>query len=198
MRYNPVVILLLVSDLLIISGFGLLDPILAVFINDSVPGATLATVGIASGIFLVVKSLIQVPFSKLVDRYSDKFDTRWLFIGTALVSVTPLIYLVADKVEWIYLAQVVNGLGAGIAYPSWLGLWSTHLDKGKESFEWSFYSTITGLAAAAAAPIGAYVVEQTSFQAIFVLMFCFAMTGSLLILFLGRSGISLARRRRRR
>lgn len=195
MKFNRVVTVLLLSDLLIVAGYGLLDPILAVFISGQIVGATLSTVGIASGIFLITKSVVQIPFSRLIDRHNDKFDVHWLFYGTALVATAPLIYLFASEVKFVYLAQLISGLGSGMAYPAWLGLWSTHLDRGKESFEWSFYSTITGVAAAITAPIGAYIVEATSFRVLFLVMFLFAATGSFSV-FLTRHLMILKKRRR--
>lgn len=182
MKTNSFVTILLLSDVLIITGFGFVEPIIAVFITGSITGATLETVGIASGIFLIMKSLIQIPFSRRVDRCDDEYDTRWLFYGTAIIATTPLIYLVATNTIVIYLAALVNGIGSGFAYPSWLGLWSRHLDKNRESFEWSFYSALIGIATAIAAPIGAFIAEENGFRVLFLVMFVFAALGSLAIL----------------
>jgi MFS family permease len=80
-------------------------------------------------------------------------------------------------VKLIYLGSVVQGIGAGFVYPTWLGLFSTHLDRKHESFEWSLYSTLTGLGIAASAAIGALVAQVFGFQTTFVLVSILALGG---------------------
>ena len=81
------------------------------------------------------------------------------------------------------MAQVLYGLGAALAYPTWLGLWSTHLDKKHESFEWGIYSTVTGLVAAGTASIGAAIAQYIGFSYTFIFVGTMALFG-VLILFL--------------
>ena len=71
-----------------------------------------------------------------------------LIVGTFFITLVPFVYMNADHVNMIYLAQVIQGIGSGLAFPTWLGLWSTHLDRKHESFEWSLYSTSVGLGTA--------------------------------------------------
>ena len=138
---NRTIKLLMISDVFFMTGFGLIDPILAIFIKENLIGGTIFAAGVASTIFLITKSIVQLPFSRYVDRHDQK--VRWLITGTFLIAAVPFIYFFADNVKYIYFAQIVHGLGSGLAYPTWLGLWSTHLDKKHESYEWSMYSTLT-------------------------------------------------------
>jgi DHA1 family quinolone resistance protein-like MFS transporter len=183
-KMNKYILLLLLSDVFTISGFGLIDPIFAVFASEHVMGGSLSAVGIAIGIFLITKSLVQLPFSRKIDNCDDQFDIRWLLIGDVLVVLAPVIYLFSGSIGWIFFAQFINGVGAGLAYPAWLGLWSTHLDKKRESFEWSFYSTVTGLVAAVAAVIGAYIANTYGFEYTFVGVIVLSLFGVGSILYL--------------
>ena len=135
-------------------------------------------------IFWVTKSIVQLPFSRLVDKYDDLYDIRWLLIGTVLVIMAPVIYLFAPSIGYIYFAQFINGVGSGLAYPAWLGLWSTHLDKHKESFEWSFYSTCSGLIGAVAAIVGSHVAQQFGFTYTLIGVIVLASFGVIAILYL--------------
>jgi len=56
-KVNPVIQALIFSDLLILSGFGLISPILAVFITNQIRGGSLEVAGLATTIYLVSKSL---------------------------------------------------------------------------------------------------------------------------------------------
>ena len=171
----------MISDIFLMTGFGLIDPILAIFIKENLIGGTIFAAGLASTLFLITKCAVQLPFSKYVDNHKDK--VKWLIVGTFLISIVPFIYIFAKNVTFIYLAQVLHGFGSGLVYPTWLGLWSTHLDKKHESFEWSLYSTLTGLGIAFTATIGAAIAEFVGFVYTFVfvgimsLISCFILFG---------------------
>lgn len=173
-RVNPVILTLLISDSIMVTGFGLIEPIFALYVQG-IEGSSIISVGIASAIFMTVKSAIQLPFSKIVDA-TDHTNlaphrhraTLFLWIGMAFIAATPLLYFFSTKVWHIYAAQAMYGVGAGLAYPTWLKLWELHIDKGRESFEWTLYSTTTSLTAAASAVIGSIVVEMFGFRASFL------------------------------
>ncbi|EKD43684.1 MAG: hypothetical protein ACD_72C00171G0001, partial [uncultured bacterium] len=67
------------------------------------------------------------------------------------------------------------------AYPTWLGLWSIHLDKKRESFEWSLYSTVTSVGTAITASLGAAVAQWFGFRIAFALVGCMAVAGFLVL-----------------
>jgi DHA1 family quinolone resistance protein-like MFS transporter len=177
--------LLLLSDIFVLTGFGLIQPILAIYINDgSVIGGTMITAGMASALFLLTKSVVQLPFGHYVDSHAGK--ERWLVLGTLLMASVPIIYLSANSIYHIYLAEVVYGLGSGLAYPTWLGLWSVNLDRGRESFQWSIYHTSTGMGTAATGAAGAAVASQMGFSATFMLAGLLCILGCLVLLVLER------------
>ncbi len=172
---NRTMKLLMLSDMFVLTGFGLIQPILAIFINQGVAGGTVLTAGLASTIFLMTKSLVQLPVGKYVDDHDKK--TRWLVIGTLLMASVPILYVTADSIYKIFLAELIYGLGSGLAYPTWLGLWSRNLDQGQESFQWSIYSTSTGIGTAITGTMGATLVSIAGFAPTFVLAGLFCLLG---------------------
>ena len=184
---NRTMKLLMLSDIFVLTGFGLIQPILALYINDGgVTGGSMLTAGLASALFLFTKSLVQVPFGKYIDSRSGK--TRWLILGTLLMASVPVIYVTAHSIYQVYLAEMIYGLGSGLAYPTWLGLWSANLDKGRESFQWSVYSTSTGLGTAATGAAGAAVASLVGFSATFLLAGVLCLLGCLALLVMERRG----------
>ena len=181
MKINRTVKLLMFSDISVLTGFGLIDPILAVFIKDNLTGGTIFTAGLASTIFMITKSAIQLPFSRHVDKRDDQNDLKWLIIGTFVIACTPLIYILSKSIYHIYAAQIIHGVGSGLAYPTWLGLWSTHLDKNCESFEWSLYSTSVTIGTAISAAIGAGIAEYLGFTFTFVFVGISSFLGCLIL-----------------
>ena len=181
---NRIIKLLMLSDIFVLTGFGLIDPILGIYLNENLVGGTIFSAGVASALFLITKSLIQLPFSKYIDKYGDLNDLKWLIIGTFFVAVVPFIYIFATNIYWIYIAQFLYGIGSGLAYPSWLGLWSTHLDKKKESFEWSFYSTVVGIGTAISAAVGGALAQFVGFLTTFAVVGIMSLAGCFILIYL--------------
>ncbi len=191
---NKVIKLLIISDIFVTTGFGLIDPILAIYIKEDLIGGTIFAAGLASMLFLLTKCLVQLPFSRYVDEHDNKIS--WLIVGAFIIATVPFIYIFAKSIAYIYLAQVLYGLGSGLAYPTWLGLWSTHLDRKHESFEWSLYSTLTGLGTAGTAAIGSIIAQFIGFSYTFALVGIMSVFGCLILLKLEKQnekkdGISL-------
>lgn len=179
---NRTIKLLMLSDIFIVTGFGLIEPILAIFIKENLAGGTIFAAGLASTLFLITKSAVQLPFSRYVDAHDDK--AKWLMAGTLIVSAVPFIYIFAKSVNYIYLAQILQGIGSGLAFPTWLGLWTSHLDRKHESFEWSLYSTSVGIGVAVTAVVGAAISQFIGFAYTFALVGVMSLTGCSILFWL--------------
>ncbi len=182
MKMNRTVILLMLSDACIFTGFGLFEPFLAVFVKENIAGGTLFSAGIASALFLVTKSIIQLPFSRYVDKHDDK--VKWLILGTIIICLVPMIFLFATSIYTVYLAQILCGIGSALAFPTWLGLWSANLDEHHESFEWSMYSTLVGFGTAFSAAVGSGLAELYGFTVTILLMELMLLLGFSFLFFL--------------
>lgn len=182
---NRTLKILMLSDIFVLTGFGLFDPILAIFVKEELAGGTIFAAGLASTIFFITKSIIQLPFSRYVDTHDEK--VKWLFLGTLLLAVVPFIFIVAKDIKLIYLAQFIRGVGTGLAFPTWLGIWSVNLDKKHESFEWSLYATLTGIGIAVTASAGAAIAQFVGYKFTFLLTGLLSVIGCLLLLALSNS-----------
>ena len=181
---NKKLILLILSDVLILSSFGLIAPIFALFIDNDLGGSIVAA-GLATTIFLGVKSFTQLPLSKyLIDK--DKHKSRLLVIGTFLIISVPFIYFMAKSVSLIFVAQAIYGLGTALAYPSWFSLFTTYMDKRHKGFEYAIWSTGVGIGTALAAFAGAKVAELIGFKYLFFVVGAIAFLGFSLLIILDR------------
>ena len=173
---DKIIKLLILSDIFLIMGFGLIDPFLAVFIKDNITNGSLLAAGFATTLFLITKSIVQLPFSKYVDSHKDKI--KYLVIGTIIISLTPFIYILSNKIEYIYIAHVIRGIGSGLAVPTWLSLFTTHIDKGKESYEWSIYATLVSLGIALSGLVGATLASFLGFRFTFFMVAILSLIGA--------------------
>jgi MFS family permease len=177
---NRTLKILMLADGFVVTGFGLVEPILAIYIKENLIGGTIFAAGAASTLFIVIKSVLQIPLAKYVDKHDHKVMV--LIIGMFMIAGVPFIYIFATTIKMMFLAQAIYGIGAALAYPTWLGLWSTHLDKHKESFQWSVYSTSAGLGAAFSASVGAAIAQFVGFQTTFAIVGAISLIGCFILL----------------
>ena len=170
--------LLAISDFFILSGFGLISPILAIYISTDLNGGIFYA-GLATAVLLITRSIFQIFFSH---TFNPK-DRLWLLrLGTLFIALIPFGYILSQNVWHLLIVQFVYGIGASMAYPAWNSLWTSHVEKGKKGFQWSLYNSSITAGAAVTAFLGAWVAEQTSFTIVFLLTGIFSIIG-LLILF---------------
>ncbi|MEW5955496.1 MAG: MFS transporter [Candidatus Micrarchaeota archaeon] len=169
--------ILITAEVLMTAGFGLTAPIFAIFVNEQIHGGTVVEVGIAVAIYLLVKSLLQIPFA----AYSDQRGRRkkFLIAGTALNALVVFGFAFSSDISHVYALQALAGLSAALAVPPWMALFSSNLTKGKEGYEWSIYQTLDGLAAAATAAIGGTLVALIGFRAAFIIVGTVVAVGTL-------------------
>lgn len=179
---NPVVRFLIISDTIIIGATGLLGPIFALFIEDFIQGGNAAVAGLAASIFLFTKSVFQVPIAHFIDRVRGEKDDFWLmFICTILTSAIPLLYLVIHTPLQIYLVQFILGLFTAFTFPTYMAIFTRHIDKEKEGTEWGVYFTLTDLTSAALAAVGGYLATTQGFPTLIIAVVIVSFIGSLML-----------------
>lgn len=182
-QMNLVIKILIVSDFLIWSANQLLTPIFAIYITDSIIDGSLEVVGIAASLYLLSKSIFEIPVGAYLDK--SKSETRELWsamIGTMITALVYFAYIFIDSITELYLLQIILGLGAAIAFPGWYAIFTHHVDKGKEAFEWSMYDVLLGLGMAAAAFIGGFIADHFGFKGLFFWTGLFTLVGALFLL----------------
>lgn len=180
---NKTLKLLIASDVFLFGGFGLISPIFAIFMNDNLVGGSIFSAGLASTIFLITHSVLQIIFAY---KFNPKDRIWMLLLGTGIIAVVPFCYLAAVSVYHIYLIQFVYGIGAAFAYPSWSSIFTSNLEKGQRGFQWSIYSSSVGIGTAITAAVGAWLAEMISFHFVFVLTGLFGVASLLILLILDK------------
>ncbi len=183
---NRILKLLVFSDIFVLTGFGLISPIMAIFIKENLVGGTIAAVGVAAAITTIVRCTLQLLFA-----YIGKPEHRYKMViaGTFFIAVVPFIYLFATNVNYIYLASLVHGFGAGLANPAWFSLFAANLSKKARGWEWSIYSSSVGIGTAASAFFGARLAMKFGFRPIFIIVGIFALIGCFILIGLTKKQI---------
>ena len=178
---NKIIKILTFSDILMIGSFGLVAPIFAVFITDSIQGGNLGTVGIASTIYLLTKSVFQLFAAHIADGIKGEKDDFWaMFISSIIISLIPLLYLIISNTHELFIVQFIYGIAAAFSFPSWMAIFTRHIDKNSEAREWGIYYTLIDLSAAATAGIGGIVAYNFGFKPLFIIVSAIGLVLSLI------------------
>lgn len=179
---NRVVKFFILADLIFLSGWGLLDPLFAVFIIKNVAGASLVTVGVMAGIYWTIKSTLQIPISIFLDKnHGEKDDFYALVGGLLLASLALFSFMAATKVWHLYLIQTFKAVAFAFYVPAWTAILSRHLDKDKVAFEWALSSTSAGFAIGITGLIGGWL-AGFGFNIIFLLGGFLGLIGALVLI----------------
>jgi len=184
---NKVIKILILSDFFLLSAWGLISPILAIFIIENIKGGDAKVAGIAVGIYWLIKSIIQIPVGKHLDRnHGEKDDFYFLVLGTFLSSLTPLGYIFSSLPFHIYVLQSIHAIGMAMSIPAWGGIFMRHVDKGKEAFSWSLESSSIGIGAGIAGILGGIIAKSFGFVPVFISVTILGIISSLLLLLIAK------------
>jgi MFS family permease len=179
-KINIVIKVLILSDLLVFTASNLFAPVFAIYIVDQIQGAGIAEAGIAAAVFMIFKSLFEIPVGIKIDKTkSEKDDLYSALLGTLLTALVYVMYAHIDQVWQLYGLQALLGVGAAIAYPGWYKIFTRHIDKDKEGVEWSLYDVVTGFGMALSAALGGLIAEKFGFANLYYLVALITLAGSL-------------------
>jgi len=183
---NKVIKVLVISDFFLNYGWGLLSPVFALFLVERITGSVTEgakVAGFAALFYWITKSVLQIPIGRYLDKnHGDKDDFLFLIIGMFMTGLVPFGYLISSQPWHIYLCQFWYAVGMAMVFPPWLAIFTRHIDKGREAFEWSLESTAIGLGAGIAGAIGGITVYFLGFGVVFVIVGSFTIVSSLLLL----------------
>jgi MFS family permease len=179
---NLVIKYLILSDFIFWSAWGLISPIFAIFVMEKIQGGTLAVIGLASGIYWVLKSLLRIPISIFLDSRKGEEDDFWfLFFGLVLSSLVPFGFLMAKYPFHVYLLQSLQAFGMAMCLSGWTAIFTRHIDQGKEATEWGLDATFVGLGIGISGMLGGLIANSFGFQTVFVLVGILGIFSALLL-----------------
>jgi MFS family permease len=189
MKLAKIIKVFIISDFFLNLGWGLLSPIFALFILEKItlnnPAEAAEVAGFSALFYWVTKSLIEIPIGRFLDKRDGEKDDFWfMFFGILIVGAVPIGYLFSTSPWQIYLFQILHAVGMAMALPSWLAIFTRHIDKGKEAFEWSLETTSIGAGAGIAGGIGGIVAAAFGFKVLLISVSVFTMIAALLYLFI--------------
>lgn len=184
MKINNLIKFLTLSYILLVSGWGFVGPVFAIFITKQIEGGTLELVGFATAASLLVRAIFQMPFARFVDSKKGEIDDFVVMaIGSLILSVSPFLHIWASKPIHILILQGMMGFGWAMVLPGWQAIFTRHIDRQREAEEWSICNTMVGLFAALAGALGAFLADSVGFDNLFLIVSTVTAAGCVFLYF---------------
>ena len=183
-EYSLTVRMLSVSDAAMTAALGLFGPIFAIYLTEQIQtGNALEVIGVGTSIYLFTRSLGQVPLAYLIDKIPGERDDFYiLLVGSLIGVVIPLLYILVTQPWHLFVIQFLFGVAGALTYPTWSAIFTRHIDKGKEGMEWGLYQTMSDVAGAVAAPVGAVIVSLYGFSIVLIFASALAAVSTLFVI----------------
>ena len=185
-KINQVILIIVIVQFLLTAAFGFMSPFFAVYVTEQIKGGTVAIVGFAITIYWVTKSILQLLVARHIDKNHGEIDDFYFYLaGGFLNAVFISLYYFATQPLHIYILHFLIGVADAMLVPPFYAIFSRHLDKGQEGFEWATYSSFSlGAGSAIGAAVGGVLATLIGFRAVFLIIGILAFITSLILLFL--------------
>jgi len=183
MKINKIVKYLILTDIAFWTGWGLVTPVFAIFVVDRIVGGTALTVGIATAIYWLLRSLLVYPLGVILDKYKgERDDYLFLVAGNFIAALVPFGYIFAVYPWHIYLFQVFFGIGMAMSLGGWRAIFTRNIDKGREATEWALDDTLLSLGTAGAGILSGWAVTRLGYNFAFIFAGTFGLVSVFLLL----------------
>ena len=151
-------------------GEGMLGPLFAVFAQRI--GGNILDITWAWAIYLGMTGILTIVTGKVSDRIWEWCGReRLLVAGNALTALCTFGYLFVHTTMGLFLVQAGLGVALALSSPTWSALYARYSPGEKEAgFTWGLVAGEQRLILAMAIVLGGYIVNNYSFNALFITM----------------------------
>ena len=151
-------------------GEGMLGPLFAVFAQRI--GGNILDITWAWAIYLGMTGILTIVTGKVSDRIWEWCGReRLLVAGNAINALCTFGYLFVHNTTGLFLVQAGLGVALALSSPTWSALYARYSPGEKEAgFTWGLVAGEQRLILAVAIVLGGYIVNNYSFNALFITM----------------------------
>lgn len=159
------------SDVIIVTGWNLVNPIFAVYITKQIQGGGLELIGFCTAIYLILRATLQLPFSRFIDSHKGEMDDFLVMaIGSLLTSLMPFMYIFATKPVHVLVIQGITGTASAMVSPGWLAIFTRHISKNSEAQSWGLYNSLVSYAGALAGALSGFMADKFGFKNLYLIV----------------------------
>lgn len=169
LKIDPMVKAFIISDSFLWSAWNFITPIFAVFATTKIENGNVEVAAAAFSTYLISRVMFELISGKYAAHTSDRKKIMITIFGILLISAAYIGFSYSYSIAHIFIFYAVAGAGLGIASPAKNSLFSVHLDKNKETEEWSIADATSFIAMALAATLGGFIAGVYGFRILFII-----------------------------
>lgn len=167
-KMDPMLKAFIVAEMILWSAWNLINPIFAIFVTR-LPGGNVELAAGAVSAYLLVRVVVELISGKILSKSKESVKITATILGMMIMSLAYVSLAFADSIDKVFIFYSILAFGLGFASPAKNSLFSSHLDKNKETFEWGLADATTFLCMAGAALVGGYIAQHLGFNYLFFL-----------------------------
>src|SRR3990167_6335041 len=185
LKINQVILIIIFAQFIFTMAANLSVPLSAIFITKEI-GAATAMVGLASAIYWAVKSVIQLPVAKWIDKNHGEIDDYYsLLFGLAITTTGVFLFYFAKEIWHIFAIQALIAVGDAFVVPPIYAIFTRHIDHDSEGFEWAVQSSFSvGAGSAIGGLLSSALVTLVGIRPLFLVNGTLMFVGLIILLFL--------------
>ncbi len=185
LKLNQVILIIIFAQFIFTVAANLNIPFFAVYILDDI-GAAAAAVGFASAAYWVVKSVLQLPIARWIDhRPGELDDYHSMIFGAFITTISIFMFYFATEIWQVFAIQILIGIGDAFYVPPFFAIFTRHIDKNSEGFEWSLQSSFSlGAGSALGGALSGILISLLGIRAVYLMNGTLMLVGVVILLFL--------------
>ncbi|MCR4329769.1 MAG: MFS transporter [Candidatus Roizmanbacteria bacterium] len=166
-QVNPLIKVYIMAETILFSAYNAVVPIFAVFVTNNISGGSVEIAASSYSTYLIFRVLFEIVSGMKIAKISEKAKIVVTMLGITIVSVSYIGFALSTTIWMIFIFFAVMGIGLGIASPAKNSLFSTHLDKHRESTEWAMLDAAVFTGMALSASLGGFIAMRYGFPLLF-------------------------------
>lgn len=166
---NPIVKTFIVSEAFLWSAWDFVMPIFGIFIVTNIAGANIQSAATGYSIYLINRVIFEIISGRILRGSSDRKKFIITIFGMACLSIAYVGFSFSQNLLAVFSFYGLLGFGLGVASPAKNSLFAIHLDKNKETTEWSLADAVSFICMALATALGGFIATQYGFSVLFLL-----------------------------
>lgn len=166
---DPVVRAYIISESILWGSWDFVIPIFSVFVVNGIPGGTVQIAASGYSIYLITRVVFELISGRLLQNSHDRKKFIMTIFGITVLSIGYFGFAFTNSILQVFLFYAALGVGLGIAAPAKNSLFSMHLDKNRESTEWSLTDAISFISMAFSTALGGFIAMVYGFKMLFII-----------------------------
>ena len=165
---------------------GLYVPIIAIYLTQNILGVTLTVLGISIAIYSISRSIFQIPIAKRLDRKKGERDDFYVMLAGIILAAGYCVgFMMIRSVFHLYILEIFTGIADACVMASFYAIFSHHIDRESQGFEWSLFSVggVT-ISSAIGGGFGGWIAFHYGFTVVFSLAAAFNIIAALILILL--------------